>query len=309
MRTHRSGRQPRENELSVLLRSGEGLVCPGVTNPLYAMLAERHGFSVVYVTGAGVANVSFGVPDLGLVTMTEMLTETRRICDQVSLPVIADIDTGFGGASQVARTVREFASAGVSAVQIEDQVNPKRCGHIAGTEVVSLGEMTERLVAAREAADETSTLIIARTDARQSEGLAAAIRRSEHYVECGADILFVEAPQSVDELKAVATSFEVPTIANMVEGGRTPLLPAVELFDMGFGIVLYANAISRLATAAVQRGLAELRRVGDTSGLLDQMVNWEQRQSLVDLDGYQAVEAGILARANLRFGQSSAHSH
>ncbi|MBI4540827.1 MAG: isocitrate lyase/phosphoenolpyruvate mutase family protein [Gemmatimonadetes bacterium] len=282
-------------------RVAEGLVvCPGVTNPLYARMAERVGFRAVYVTGAGVANVGFGVPDIGLISMSEMLEVSRRIAGSVAVPVIADIDTGHGGVLNVMRTVAEFEAAGVAAVQLEDQVNPKRCGHFANKSVVSVQEMVERVIAATEARRDPGLMIIARTDARAVEGLASGIRRGQTYVEAGADAVFVEAPQSLEELRAIPREFDVPTIANMVEGGRTPLVAAEELAEMGFAIALYANAVARTAAAAARRALETIYRTGSSTALQDEMLTWEERQELVGLPEFQAREDGIVERASSR---------
>lgn len=274
------------------------LVCPGVPNPLFARLAAEAGFPAVYTTGAGIANMSLGLPDIGLATMSEMLEVNRNVVRSVDVPVIADIDTGYGGVINVRRTVEEFEHAGVAAVQIEDQVNPKRCGHFAGKTVAPTETMVERVVAAVEARRSEDLLIIARTDARQVEGLASAIARSRAYLAAGADAIFVEAPQTMDELRAIPGEIDAPLVVNMVEGGVTPIVPADELAAMGYRIVLFANALSRLASAAVIRGLETLEEHGTTTPIVAEMLGWERRQAIVGLPAWQAFEADVANKAS-----------
>lgn len=280
-----------------LLAQHEILVCPGVPNPLFARLAVEAGFPAVYTTGAGIANMALGLPDIGLATMSELLEVNRNVVRSVDVPVIADIDTGYGGVVNVRRTIEEFEHAGVAAVQIEDQVNPKRCGHFAGKSVVPLGVMVERVVAAVETRRSDHLWIIARTDARQVEGLASAIARSQAYLAAGADAIFIEAPQTMDELRAIPSEIEAPLVVNMVEGGSTPIVRADELAAMGYRVVLFANALSRLASAAVIRGLETLKAHGTTTPIVDQMLGWERRQAIVGLSAWQAFEADVVNRA------------
>lgn len=290
MRT--AGRRLRE----LLAREG-AVVCPGVVSPLFATLAERAGFDAVYATGAGISNTWLGMPDLGLMGMGELLAVTGRIADAVGVPVIADIDTGYGNILNVTRTVREFERAGVAGVQIEDQLNPKRCGHFDDKSVAPVGEMTERVLAAVEARRDPDLVVIARTDAVATEGLRAAIARAHRYVEAGADMIFVEAPTSEDELRTIAREIDVPMVVNMVEGGKTPILTVEELAAMGFKVVLYANAVLRMTMSAAVRTLDVLRDEGSTLSLAAEMATWPQRQGAVDLDEWLAVDAEISARA------------
>jgi 2-methylisocitrate lyase-like PEP mutase family enzyme len=204
--------------------------------------------------------------------------------------LIVDADTGYGNAVNVIRTVRELERAGAAAIQIEDQVSPKRCGHFEGKEVVSCDEMVSKIAAAVYARQDPDVVLIARTDARAVEGLEAAIARARAYAAAGADVLFVEAPQTLDELRALPPAVPVPLLANMVEGGKTPLLGASELQAMGYRVVIFANTAMRVAIKAVQEAMAELHRSGTPAGLLDRMLSWEERQRLVDLPGYQALE-------------------
>jgi 2-methylisocitrate lyase-like PEP mutase family enzyme len=249
----------------------------------------------VYVTGAGFANASFGIPDIGLVTASELVEHVRRIANAVSIPIVVDADTGFGGVLNVRRTVRELELPGVVAIQIEDQVMPKRCGHFDGQTVVPIGEMRQRLAAAVDARTDPNLVIIARTDACNVEGLESAIARAHAYLEAGADALFIEAPTSKDDMLRLPGLFDAPLIANMVEGGKTPLLSMAELKDAGFRVALYANTTLRSAAFAVRRALKVLRETGDSSALLDRMLSWSDRQSLMGLTELQDLEDRLLA--------------
>lgn len=285
------------HRLRALLAREGAVVCPGVVSPLFATLAERAGFEAVYATGAGISNTWLGVPDLGLMGMSELLAVTGRIADIVDVPVIADIDTGYGNVLNVTRTMREFERAGVAAVQIEDQLNPKRCGHFDDKSVVSGEEMIERVMAAADARLDPDLVIIARTDSLAMEGLSASIARAHRYIEAGADMIFIEAPTSESDLRTIGREIHVPMVVNMVEGGKTPVLPTEDLADMGFKIVLYANAVLRMAMSAAVRTLGVLRTEGNTLSLLDDMATWEQRQGSVNLDEWLAIDSTISARA------------
>lgn len=267
-----------------LLSREEMVVCPGVVNALFARLAERAGFELLYATGAGIANSHLGAPDLGLLTMSELLEIDRRIAESVSVPVLADIDTGYGGALNVYRTVREFTAAGVAGVQIEDQVNPKRCGHFADKEVVSRTEMLERILAAKEARADSGLVIVARTDALATEGVAEAITRANLCASAGADVIFVEAPSRPEDIALIPKEVAAPVLINMVEGGVTPLVGSEQLRQFGYKIVLYANALLRTALWAASQALATLGATGSTSSLTTGMLGWNERQALVGLD-------------------------
>ena len=244
--------------LRELLNRGELLTVPGCSDALGATLIEQAGFDAAYMTGFGSSATLLGQPDVGLLTGSEMVDNARRIASTTSLPVIADADTGYGNPVNVIRTVNDFERAGVAAIQLEDQVAPKRCGHMADKQVVSTGEMVAKLRAAVEARNEM--LIIARTDARAPEGLSAAIERAHAYVNAGADVLFVEALESVDEFAAVgAESFGVPLVFNWVEGGRSPALGVDQIADLGYRLLLYPISLLLTATAAMQATLAQLR--------------------------------------------------
>jgi 2-methylisocitrate lyase-like PEP mutase family enzyme len=277
--------------LRELLAGPEILVIPGVPDALTARVVEGCGFAAVYVTGAGFANASFGLPDVGLVTAEAVVEHTRRIADVVEVPVIIDADTGYGGVLNVARTIRQLERAGASAIQIEDQTFPKRCGHFDGQTVIPTDEMVAKIRAAVDARIDDDLVLIARTDARASEGFEAAIDRGHAYVEAGADVIFVEAPTQRDEVIRIPGEFAVPAVANVVEGGKTPLLDAAELQQFGYQVALFANTALRVATLAVRRAMGELARTGTTKNLLDEMISWEERQSLVGLPALQSLEA------------------
>jgi 2-methylisocitrate lyase-like PEP mutase family enzyme len=267
------------------------LVLPGCADALTARIAERAGFEAVYATGAGIANARLGRPDVGLTTMTEVLDQVARIVDVVEVPVVADIDTGFGNAINAQRAVRAFERAGVAGVQIEDQVFPKRCGHFDGKEVVVTDEMIGKIRAVVDARADPSLVVIARTDALAVEGVDRAVERAIAYADAGADLLFVEAPPSLDVLADLPTRIAVPLVVNMVEGGRTPLLSAAELGALGYRVVLFANTALRVAALAVRDALADLRRTGDARPLMDRMLGWDERQALVGLDEFEALDA------------------
>lgn len=273
-----------------LLDRTEPLVLPGCADALTARLAQGAGFEAVYATGAGIANTLLGQPDVGLTTMTEVVAQVERICEAVDLPVVADIDTGYGNAINARRAVRAFGRAGVAAVQIEDQVFPKRCGHFIATAVIELDEMLGKLRAVLDARVDASVVVIARTDALAVDGFDAAVERALAFAEAGADMVFVEGLADRDQLAVLPLRVPAPLIANMVEGGRTPLLSAAELGAMGYRIVLFANTALRVAAAAVRDALGELRRTGDSTGLLGRMLSWDDRQALVGLPEIEALE-------------------
>jgi len=286
--------------LRTLLTGDAPVVAPGAFNALFARLIEEAGFDAVYLSGAGVANALLGQPDLGLVTMSEMVMVAERICEVVDVPVIADGDTGYGGVHNVARTVAAYERAGVAAIQIEDQQFPKRCGHFEGKEVVSANEMVERVVAARRArSGDDGIVIIARTDAAAVEGIDSAIARARTYGEAGADVLFVEAPSSGDELAMVAGELgDWPLVANMVEFGKTPLLSAEELGDLGFSLILFPGSVTRTVTLAARETLDELRSTGTTMGRLDAMATFDEVNRVVGLTEADEFERSIADAAS-----------
>lgn len=266
------------------------LLVPGAGNALTARIIEDQGFGAVYVTGAGIANTLLGAPDLGLVTLTELATVTGLIAEVCSVPLVVDIDTGFGNALNTARTVRLVERAGAAAVQIEDQVFPKKCGHFAGKAVIPAAEMAAKVRAAVDVREDPDLMVIARTDARAIEGLSAALDRAAAYIEAGADMTFVEAPTSREEMAAIA-ALPVPQVANLVVGGKTPLLPQAELAEMGFALVLYANAALQAQMRATAEVLGALRRDGGLDAVRDRLADFEERQRFVHKAEYDALEA------------------
>jgi carboxyvinyl-carboxyphosphonate phosphorylmutase len=245
-----------------MLNSSGIIVAPGAYDGISARLIERQGFKAVYMTGAGTAASVLGQPDIGLTTLTEMTTHAAHIASCVSLPVIADADTGYGNALNVIRTVREYERAGVAAIHLEDQVFPKRCGHIAGKSVISPKQFAEKIRAASENRTDPDFIIIARTDARAVNGLEDAIARAQLYRESGADVIFVEAPTSHDEIERIAREVKAPLLSNQVPGGRTPALTASELEKLGYKIVIFPVVGFMAATLAIEKALSELKRLG-----------------------------------------------
>lgn len=287
----------RAEQLRALLTSPSILVLPGVVNPWAARLAVQAGFDTVFATGAGIANVTFGVPDIGLIGLGEMVEAVRRISHSVDVPVVADGDTGYGSAVHVYHTVERYRDAGAAGITIEDQVTPKRCGHFDGKEVVSPSEMLEKITAFREARGSDSTVLIARTDAIAVEGFTKAIDRALAYVEAGADAIFVEAPTDDTQLKTIPEVLAVPTVVNMVEGGRTPAHSSRELEDMGFAAVIFANMAMRVAGAAMRFAFDILKREGGTTELMSSMLSWEDRQTLAGLPRWLELERVIVEKS------------
>ena len=285
--------------LRSLLDGPDATIVVGAVNALSARLVERAGFACCFVTGAGLANAQFGLPDIGLVTMTEVVNEAARICDAVDIPVIVDADTGFGGPLSVMRTVHLLEQAGAAGIQIEDQAMPKRCGHFAGQRIVEPAEMLSRIEAARNARSDPDLVLIARTDARSVVGFDEALERSRLYAAAGADVIFVEAPRTVEELREIPSALApTPVILNVVEGGRTPQLPLEELQGMGYRLVLYANLLLRVMLQAGQDALAHLSERGTSVDLGDRILPWEQRQALVGLDTFDELENRLSTEEN-----------
>ena len=285
--------------LRSLLDDAGPVVAPGAFNALFAKLIEEAAFPAVYLSGAGVANSLLGLPDLGILTQTEMVAVADRVCQAVDVPVITDGDTGYGGVHNVARTVQLYERAGVAAIQLEDQEFPKKCGHFEGKQVVEPEEMIQRILAARDArSGPDGILIIARTDARAPLGLDEAIDRARAYGAAGADLLFVEAPRTEEELARVGAELEGHRLmANMVEFGKTPLLPADDLAALGFSLVIYPGAITRSVVPATRAVLEELKRRGTTAGWLDQMASFQDVNEVLGLTEADEWEAVIAERA------------
>jgi methylisocitrate lyase len=259
------------------------VMMPGAFNAATARLVERAGFPAVYVSGAGLANATAGVPDIGLLTLTEVGQLAGYIADAVRIPALADADTGFGGPENVARTVHTFERAGLAGMHLEDQAFPKRCGHLAGKELVPLEEMAAKITAAAEARRDGDFLLVARTDARSVEGFEAAVRRAQNYLQAGADAVFPEALESAQEFREFARLVRAPLLANMTEFGRSPLLSARQLGAMGYRIVIFPLTAFRVSMKAAERCLRDLVRRGTQRSWLDQM---QTRQELYDLLGY-----------------------
>lgn len=283
--------KPLQDQIAAARASGRPLLLPGVYDALSARLAATTGFQAVYVTGAGLANARFGVPDIGLTSVDQLVDHVAAISDVVEVPLVVDGDTGFGNAVNVTRVVRKLERAGAAAIQFEDQIFPKKCGHFSGKAVIPVEEMEGKLRAALDSRRSDDTLIVARTDARAIDGLKAAIERAERYRALGADLIFVEAPTSLDELRTVAEQIDAPLVANMVEGGSTPIVPLGELGELGYSVVLYANAALRSAQRAVTLAYAELRESGTSTNLLDSMATWQERQEAVGKPYYDELEA------------------
>ena len=277
--------------LKSLLARKQAAILPGAPNALFARVIEDLGFEAVYVTGAGLANMSLGVPDIGLVTLTELTDQVAAICDVVALPVLADADTGFGNPVNMVRTVRALERAGAAGIQIEDQIFPKKCGHFKGKDVIPLGEMVQKVKAAVDTRQDGDFQIVARTDARAIHGFDAALERAHAFIEAGADATFVEAPVSAAEIAKIAQSLPVPQVANMVFGGLTPATPQAELAAMGFGAVLYANAALQAALKSVQEVLGSLKHHGSLDAVSERLASFEERQRAVAKDRYDALEA------------------
>lgn len=273
---------PASGALARRLSSPRALLAPGVYDALTALLAQQAGFEATYLSGASIAYTRLGRPDIGLVTATEVADVLACISDRVDIPVIVDADTGFGNALNTQRTVREFERAGAAMIQLEDQTFPKRCGHLDGKQVVPISEMCGKLRAALDARRSASTLLMARTDALAVEGWEAAMDRAEAYLECGVDALFIEALRTPAQLADAGSRFGDRTVllANMVEGGRTPPLPADALQAMGFRIVIYPGGTARAAVWALQHYFSSLALHGSTA---------QERSRMLDLDGINAV--------------------
>lgn len=282
--------------LRARLATGPILVAPGAPDALTARIVEQTGFEAVYFTGAGFAYTHLGAPDLGLVSLAETAWRVGAIVEATALPVIVDADDGYGGPFNVMRTVRLLEAAGAAAVQLEDQVAPKRCGHLTGQRVVPPDVMVGKLKAAVDARRDPALVVIARTDARAVEGLDAALERAHRYREAGADLLFVEAPRSREELARIASELPPPVMANMVEGGTTPMFGSHELQAMGFRLVIFPGTATRASAAAVLRAMHVLRAEGTTESLRAEMLTFQELNELLGLPEYQRREDQYLGR-------------
>jgi len=278
-----------------LLRRDKLLVAPGCFDGLSARLVEEAGFEAAYLSGGAVAR-SMGIPDIGLVTMSEVIERAAQVMCAIKIPVIADADTGYGNATNLIRTVREFERVGVAAIHIEDQITPKRCGHLDGKEVISLAEMEKKLEAAIASRTDPDFCIIARTDARGVHGLDDAIRRGRAFAKLGVDAVFVEAPQSEAELEEIPRQLsDVPLLVNVFKGGKTPMLPVERLERMGYRIAIYPSETQRAGIHAMRQALALLKREGTTEAMDDALTTFKERDKIVGLDDWQDLERRFLA--------------
>ena len=284
---------PRQANLNKTFRQaltpGAGHVMPGAANALAAHVIEATGHSMLMVSGAAVANTYLGVPDIGLVSLSELAGHVGAIRDAVNIPILIDGDTGFGNAISVIHTVRVLERAGANAIMLEDQTFPKRCGHFEGKDVISKAEMVQKIKAAVDTRTDDNMMILARTDSRAVEGLEAALDRARAYQEAGADFLFIEAPLSNDELAAIPRELPGIHICNMVVGGKTPLLSRQELADLGYSVIVYANVALQASMMAMQRTLQHLHDQGSIAGVEDQLMMFKERQQMVDAEHFNAL--------------------
>ena len=279
-----------QQQLKALANARRGVLVPGAFNALSARVVADLGYEAIYVTGAGVTNMWFGLPDQAFMGLTDIADHTARIRDAVELPLIVDADTGFGNALNTYHAVRVLERAGADCIQLEDQVSPKRCGHFSGKEVISTAEMVGKIKAACDARRDTNLLIMARTDACASYGFEAAIERAQRFSEAGADLLFVEAVTTAEEIRALPQRLAKPQLMNMVIGGKTPIVSAEELGQLGYGLVLYANAALQGAVAGMQKALTVLRdtrRIDEDPALV---TPFAERQRLVRKPEWDALE-------------------
>ncbi len=291
---------PRADRVSALRRALDGpdpVLLPGASDAMTARLIERAGLPAMYMTGAGVANMQYGVADIGMIGLGEMADQLRRVAAAGTIPVIADGDTGYGGPVQVMRTMREYEAAGAAGIQLEDQEMPKRCGHFDRKRLVPAEDMVGKIIAARRARTD-GTVIVGRTDALGVLGIDEAIRRGELLVEAGVDVLFIEAPESEEQYVRIAEHFRgVPLVANVVEGAKSPQLTYERFAELGYRVILFANLLNRVAAAAVRDAVAELVTARGSLGLRERMLSWTERQDLVGLSRLDAVEDGIMSEA------------
>jgi methylisocitrate lyase len=277
-------------QLRLLLSQPNILVLPGVYDCISAKLAEQAGFEAIFTSGFGIAGSTLGVPDYGLLTATETLYTVSRIAQSVSIPLIADLDTGYGNPLNVIRTVTDAVQQGISGIILEDQLWPKKCGHFEGKQVITATAHIEKIKAAKQARGSSDLVIVARTDALTPLGLAEAIQRGKAYYEAGADMIFIEAPQSIDDLTAIARAFpNIPLLANMIEGGKTPVLSSQELQDMGFKIVVYPLSGLLAATQAITICFQHLRKEGTTTGF-NNPLTFTDFKKIIEVEKYQQLE-------------------
>ena len=281
--------------LKKLLKRHQLLVAPGCFDGLSARLVQEAGFEAAYLSGGAVAR-SMGIPDIGLVTMSESIERAVEVVSAIKIPIIADADTGYGNAVNLVRSVREFERAGVAAIHIEDQITPKRCGHLDGKEVIPRGEMEMKLAAALNTRSDPDFCIIARTDARGVNGFDDAIERARAFAKLGVDAIFVEAPQSEEELAEIPRRIpDVPLLVNVFKGGKTPMLPVQRLEQMGYRIAIYPSETQRAAIHAMRTALATLKREGTTESIDTMLTTFKERDRVVALDDWQKIERQFMA--------------
>ena len=277
-------------KLSSMIKSKKPLVIPGVYDAIGAKIAEKVGFDAMFQTGYGTSATLFGMPDYGFIGATETVDNARRISNAISVPLIVDSDTGYGNALSVWKLVKELESAGAAGIFLEDQKWPKRCGHMQGKEVIPQEEYTEKLGAAIDARENKDFIIVARTDSRAIEGLEAAIERGIQNKKTGADAVFIEAPRTLDEMKKIGKEIKAPLVANMIEGGATPMNSAQTLNKIGFNIILYPLSVLFANTFATMNILQELKNTGTTAKYKQKVVNFDQFNNLVELDKFKKME-------------------
>ena len=286
-------------KLRELLKRPGAVMAPGVADALNARLVRRHGFEAIYMTGAGTTAVRLGMPDVGLLTATEMIDNAARIADASGLPLVADADNGYGGVLNVRRTIQGYERAGVAGVHLEDQVIPKRCGHLAGKQLVPVEEMSAKIRAAVDARTDKDFVLIARTDAIAVEGFDAALERAERYKEAGADVLFVEAP-NMEQLSRIAPRLKAPLLYNMATSGKTPFLGKEEIERLGFKLIIYPNWVMLAGIKAASDVLKTLKSEGTIAGIAPQVPSFKEFFDLVGMDEVQEMEARYGVDENAR---------
>ncbi len=274
--------------LRQLLDQQRCILAPGISDGLSAKLVEQAGFEAIYASGGAIAR-SCGFPDIGLLSFTEVLQQLQFITSVTTRPVIADADTGFGNAINVARTLREFERLGVAACHLEDQLTPKRCGHLDNKELISRQEMQQKIRVAKSVLCDPDFSLIARTDAIAVEGFDAALDRAQAYLDAGADVIFVEAPQNRDQIEQIAKTITAPKLINMFYGGKTPLIPIAELQTMGYQIVIIPSDCQRAAIKAIQQTLAVIKQHGDSQSIADQLATFQEREKIIETEKYLAL--------------------
>ena len=277
-------------QLRQLINSKKTIIAPGVSDGLSAILAQQAGFSVLYASGGAIAR-STGYPDIGLLTLTEVCAKMAEIVRAAKIPVIADADTGFGGSANVQRTIQEFERLGAAGLHIEDQTFPKRCGHLNDKSLISTEEMCHKIRVARESLIDPDLVIIGRTDAIAVEDFDNAIKRAKAYIKAGADVIFVEAPESIEQIEMIAKQIPEPKLINMFHGGKTPLVPMQRLQELGYQIVIIPSDLQRASIKAMQNTLATIKRDGNSAAIADQLATFKEREKLVATEEYLKLDA------------------